>query len=541
MFMQALSSINIQDNYKWLLWKISHEGTYLAVVPELVPENWDADEIRRILIKNKIINFDIAKIENVIKTASGKMEKIGLPFEHFEEAKRRYAHLQVTPVQVRFSIDVSVLQTDYRITKADILFMLEEKAVIYGIDHDTIEEILSKEIYGQEFIIATATLPIAGKDAVISEVVPIDPDAKPFLNEDGSVDYKKWDNIRQIKRDEVICTRIPPSPGIPGISVFGHPLSQTPGEDYALPQGTNTRAIDNETKLVASIDGFLYRDGRNICIGGVYIIKDDVDFKTGNIEYFGDVLVRGNVITGFSVVAEGNVSIEGYVESAHIESKTGNVFLKGSVFGQNKASIIAAKSIHAENVQDCELRAGQSIMVKGQIRSCKIETQSLEMPESGQIISSSVFFSGHLKCGSIGGKIESLNEFTLVEDEREQFKKELQSVGEFLQKLSKAIDILNEKLFLIKPSDTSQEAENERQLLKSQLLTCNNTKEQLRAKRKKLIKLVEIMPDRDALITAKLLLPTLKVSIFGFNKEYKQELSHLKISWRSGVIRMEST
>jgi len=537
--MQPLDSINIQDNYKWLLWKISQEGTYLSVVPELVPKSWETDEIKKILLKNKIINFDIAKIENVVKKASGQMELVGPPFELFEEGKRRYLHLQVTPIQARFAIDVSVLKTDYRITVSDISFLLTEKAVVYGIDYDTIEEILSKEIYGQEFIIATATPPVAGKDSIINEIITIDSDAKPFLNEDGTADYKKWDNIRQIKEGEVICTRIPPTPGIPGISVFGHPLSSTPGEDYALPAGANTKVIDDETKLVATINGFLYRDGRDICVGGVYIIKGDVDFKTGNIDYFGDVLVRGNVITDFSVVAEGNVSIEGFVEPARIESKTGNVFLKNSVFGQNRGKIIAAKNIYAENVQDCGLKAGQTIKVKGQIRNCKIETHDLEMPGDGQIISSSVFFSGVLKCGGIGGKTESLNEFTLVENERQQLKDELRNANETLQKLNNAIDILEAKLFAIKPSDRSPESENQRKLLKSRLATCYNSKEQLHAKRKKLIRLIEIMPDRDALITARLLMPVLKVSIFGLNKEFKQELSHLKIGWKSGAIKME--
>jgi hypothetical protein len=47
------------------------------------------------------------------------------------------------------------------------------------------------------------------------------------------------------------------------------------------------------------------------------------------------------------------------------------------------------------------------------------------------------------------------------------------------------------------------------------------------------------MPDREALITARLLMPVLKVSIFGLNKEFKQELSHLKIGWKNGAIKME--
>jgi len=532
---------NINESHKWLLWRVAPEGTFLTVILELVPKDWNIKDIKKTLLMNKVVNFDIAKIEKTIKAMSGKPELVGPPFLSFEEGKRKYLYLQVTPMQVRFSIDAGVLQTNYNITQEDISFMLAEKAVVYGIDYETIDEILDNGIYGQEFIIATATPPVAGKDAVVAEIIPIDPDAKPFLNEDGSADYKKWDNIRQISKGEVICTRTPPTPGIPGTSVYGHPLSPTPGEDIGLPVGMNTKAIDNETKLVASIDGFLYRQGRNICIGSIYIIKGDVNYKTGNIEYSGDVLVKGNVNTGFSVIADGNISIEGFVESAHIESKSGNVFLKSSVFGLNHAIIIAQKNINAQNIQDTKIKAGQTLVVKGQIRGCQIETENLEMPRSGQIVSSSIAFRGRLKCGNIGGKIESVNEFTLVENEREQYKEELAKQNELIQKLDKAIEILEFKLFSMKGTEMTPELENQTKLFNSQLTSCNSSKEQLIIKRKKLLRLIEIMPDRDNLISAASISPILKVSIFGSYKEFKQELMNLKISWIGGSIKMEST
>ncbi len=527
---------------RWLLWKILPEGTYLTVIPELVPEKWDINEIRKTLVKNKVIDFDIARIESVIKAASGTMEYIGGPLELFEEGKRRYMYLHVTPMQARFSINMEVLKTDYHITNADVLFVLAEKSVVYGIDYETIDEIISKQFYGQEFIIASADPPVAGRDAVVTEVQPIDPDARPFLNEDGSVDYKRWDNIRQINKGEVICTRTPPTPGIPGISVFGHPLSPTPGEDYSLPRGMNTRVIDHETKLVATIEGFLYRNGRDICVGGLYIIKEDVCFKTGNIDYSGDVLIRGNVNAGFSVIAGGNISVEGSVESAHVESKTGNIFIKNSVFGQNNANIIAEKNMTAENLQDATIKIGKTLTVKGQIRNCKIELENLNMPFSGQIIGSSIAFRGSLKCGSIGGKIESVNEFTFVENERDNYKKELQKLTDLLLKLNATIELLESKLLPINSEITTltPELENQKKLLVSQLFSCNNSKEQLTEKRKKLIRLIETMPDKDAMISAHTLFPILKVSIFDFEREFKQELLNLRIGWRKGTIKMDS-
>jgi hypothetical protein len=126
-----------------------------------------------------------------------------------------------------------------------------------------------------------------------------------------------------------------------------------------------------------------------------------------------------------------------------------------------------------------------------------------------------------------------------VENERQKFKDELRSTNELLQKLDVAIETLQSRLFAIKSSDASPEALNQRQLLNSQLDTCNNSKEQLTVKRKKMIRLIEILPDKEDLITVNMLMPVLKVSIFGSNKEFKQELSHLKIGWINGAIKME--
>jgi len=531
---------DIQESHKWLSWKVLQEGMYLEVIQEFMPQDRNAREIEKTLLKNGVINFNISRIEEVIKSASGETEFIGPPFEFFEKGKRIYLHLQATPIQARFSIDAGILTTEFKISVADIAFILAEKSVVYGIDYDTIEEIVSKEIYGQEFIIASAKPPVMGSDAIVTEIIPIDPDVKPFLDENGNVDYKKWDNIRQIKQGDIICTRVPPTPGIPGTSIYGQPLSPSPGEDIALPGGMNTKIIDDETKLVAAIDGFLYRYGRNICVGNVYIIEGDIDFKSGNIEYFGDVLVKGNVNTGFSVIADGNISIDGFVEAAHVESKKNSIFLKGSVFGLNKTTLIAEKNITAENIQDAVVNAGKNLTVRKHIRGCKIKTENLQMPSGGSLINCSVEFRGSVKCGLIGGKSESLNEFTLVENEREKYKEELLKVDEMLLKLDKAISTLQYRLSIAKTQPKSTETEEQIKLFSSQLSTCVYNKDEYTAKRKKLIRLIEIMPDRDDLLTVRRIAPVLKINIFGRSREFKQELSDLKISWKNGAIRMDA-
>jgi len=162
------------------------------------------------------------------------------------------------------------------------------------------------------------------------------------------------------------------------------------------------------------------------------------------------------------------------------------------------------------------------------------------MPQNGQIVSSYIAFSGHLRCGNIGGKIESVTEFTLIENEREQYKEELGKQNELIQKLDKAIEVLESKIAPMKGVENTPEHQQQAKLLNSQLTSCNNSREQLIAKRKKLLKLIEVMPNREDLISATSISPTLRISIFGSYLELKEVLHELRVSWINGSIKTES-
>ncbi len=40
----------------------------------------------------------------------------------------------------------------------------------------------------------------------------------------------------------------------------------------------------------------------------------DIDNSTGDIEYNGDIMVKGNVLAGFSVKAKGDVIVQGLLK-----------------------------------------------------------------------------------------------------------------------------------------------------------------------------------------------------------------------------------
>ncbi len=151
---------------------------------------------------------------------------------------------------------------------------------------------------------------------------------------------------------------------------------------------------EDGTKLLATQAGHVEYVGKTFQVKAVLEIDDNVDYSTGNINYMGDVHIRGRVCSGFSVRAAGNITVDGVVESATVEAGGDLIVAKGIV--GNTDSVVRADGsvfakylensiVHARaNLQaDCivnsevysdgeiQVRSGRGIIVGGRIRAAK--------------------------------------------------------------------------------------------------------------------------------------------------------------------------
>ena len=120
----------------------------------------------------------------------------------------------------------------------------------------------------------------------------------------------------------------------------------------------------------------------------------DVDNSTGDIEYNGSVTVKGNVRTGFSIKAQGNVEVMGVVEGASIYAE-GDIILYRGIQGMGKGNLECKGNLISKFIESAEVRADGYI-------------------ETDTILHSNVFAKGDIyvrgKNGNIiGGKVRSLN------------------------------------------------------------------------------------------------------------------------------------
>lgn len=229
---------------------------------------------------------------------------------------------------------------------------LQNIKVKYGINDEAITKLLAGNNYLEAIEVASGTLPVEGHDGYITYNFDAEKKAKPTIKEDGSVDYKNVDGLNHIKAGDVVATLTPEDKGVPGKNVFGQEILPNKVRKVAFRYGRNLEVSSDGLSLITQVNGHVtVADGR-IFVSNVLEVVN-VDNSTGNIEYDGDVLVTGNVVSGFEINATGNVEIRGIVEGATINAG-GDVTLVRGVQGMNKASITCKGNMVTKFLESAE-------------------------------------------------------------------------------------------------------------------------------------------------------------------------------------------
>jgi uncharacterized protein (DUF342 family) len=102
---------------------------------------------------------------------------------------------------------------------------------------------------------------------------------------------------------------------------------------------------------------------RKISIDAVFLLNGNVDFSSGNIDFVGNVLINGSIASGFSVKAQGDIEVKGFIEGAEVIAG-GNILVKGGIKSGVKGIVKAGENISARFVENARLEAGKDIIVR---------------------------------------------------------------------------------------------------------------------------------------------------------------------------------
>lgn len=273
---------------------------------------------------------------------------------------------------------------------ADIIKQqLTQSNVTYGISDEVIAALVEDQgrTMTDEIIIAQGTAPINGVDARFVSLVEGVAERRPPLLDDDPVDYREFGGVDTVAPGDRILRREPPTPGEAGYNVFGETIPPVAGKDKELKLNRSVQLDPEDPDIViANIGGQPVITDRGGFVEKL-VTLDDIDLKSGNIEFDGTVIVKGDVKSGMKVKASGDINVMGTVDAATMEAE-GSVTVNGGIIGHGAvrddkgnlrtgSGYVKAKgSVMARFYKNVIIESDDSIVARDTIEHCEINSRN---------------------------------------------------------------------------------------------------------------------------------------------------------------------
>jgi hypothetical protein len=252
-------------------------------------------------------------------------------------------------------------------TKDDVRDLLAKQNILFGLDSVALDKLYSDLGRGSfpsgPIVVAQGVLPKQGNNGSVKFLFNTESSLKPKVNQDGSADYKNIDIVTSVVKGQKLAELVAPTKGSPGKNIFGAESPCVNGTPAKLPQGPNTAAsAEDPNVLAAATDGNVRYNGSVIEISEGFVVKGNVDFSTGNINYVKSIVVEGDIKSGFKIVCGGDLQVSGTIEDADIQVN-GNVLCKMGFIGQGRGVVSAKGDVNIGFMKNQTAKSRQNIVI----------------------------------------------------------------------------------------------------------------------------------------------------------------------------------
>ena len=260
------------------------------------------------------------------------------------------------------------------------------------------------------------------------------------------MNYAALNLIHNVKEGQEICRLIRPTEGEPGCTVLGQEIPAKSGKSVPLPKGRNTELSDDEDALVASVSGHVEFTGRSFQVKPVLDIDGDVDFSTGNIKFLGDVNIKGDVLTGFTVRAMGSIWVGGVIEAGSTVEAGGDLTVVKGILGDGTTTVRAQRCIFSKYIENATIYVRENLQTDAIINgSVYCDGEVLVRSGRGTIMGGRIWAAQKVSATTVGSKSECRTGITLgglpcTNFERELVRRELKGLEMELEKLECQLD-----------------------------------------------------------------------------------------------------
>lgn len=347
---------------------IREHGTFLRLIPPVENgERIDISEVISYLSKIKIGAIDAKEINAAIIKLTNQPIDILLTSDKMIP-KSESVQIAISEDKMTATVRFYPPSTDGEmLDKKGMLSDLSLAGIKAGVDENVMDKLLESHEYCKNYVLARGIEPVQGKDASITYHFNTELSLKPTVNEDGSVDFHNLNNMARINEGEVLATLTKEELGHPGINVCGEVIKPREVKKAKLKHGHNITLTEDGLQLISQVNGHASLVEDKVFVSNIYEVED-VDASTGDINYEGNVLVKGNVRSGYSITAKGNIEVNGVIEGSYLRAE-GDILLKRGIQGMGKADVECEGNLVAKFIENAKVVAGGFIQTESIMHS----------------------------------------------------------------------------------------------------------------------------------------------------------------------------
>jgi uncharacterized protein (DUF342 family) len=325
--------------------------------------------------------------------------------------------VSVTEDNLRLFIEGEIKGSDL-INKNDLINQILQKYPNVELDQSVFDEIVKiaqKSNVIKKRRIAKGHLPEQGIDGKILLLVRAYGDiTSPSISESGKHSFSEINSFENVVEKQVIARIYPPKKGVDGKDVFGKIIQSKPGnpakitldKTAQIQSGTgNDTASTGYDRIISLVEGIVVYKSNNIKVTDELVIQEDIDNRTGNINFIGKVIINGDVNPGFSVFAKKGIVVKGAVQKATIHSTKGDIELKSFAIGDSNSAIKTGHNCYANVIHEFDVEAHENIQVKKEAVDCTLRAGKFIDLRTAHLIGGHALVVGGLECLELGNDV----------------------------------------------------------------------------------------------------------------------------------------
>ena len=388
------ASLNRIDG--WVEDYVTKDGKFICVhPPKKNGRKASHEEVVQALKRIHAEDIDDVRIKGFVKKSNGKPIWAG----EWVPDVLRDARVEIEASNGKmkvFARYIAPLSGGCILEKEDVLKVLKEQHIIYGVKESNIQELIDKRHYNVPYFIAEGKPMVPGKDATLKTKVDLDKMSHYLEYDDkDKIDFRDISSLVSVMKDQGLIEKENALPGEDGVNVYGELIPCQEGKDTTITGGKNTYVTEDGMQLKSSLNGHVVTIGGVLHVQEVYVVRGDVGPVTGHVTSLNSVVVMGSVLSGYNVKSGGSIEIRKDVGNCDIEA-AGNINIRMGVNGNNNAKIVSQKgSVYVRYLQDCIVKAKGDVVVRESILNSRVNADEC------------VLLNGK-KCAIMGGTTRAL-------------------------------------------------------------------------------------------------------------------------------------